>query len=176
MSSDKSYDKSNNSKSELIKNIKKNTSNEDIVSLNGSIYENDLTEFRKYNLFQTKKYSNGTNIYGLVHIKLFFFEKNKNNYNNYENLLIKKINNAIKISDKNNKIKGKFYVYLDLENVTIRNLSRIFLNKIANTLTKLYEDQLINYFINCNKHLIKMLWPIIVVFLDNTTKKKIIFC
>jgi len=164
-------------KKDLIDNLEKNNSIKEISSLNLDTLDKDFQNddsFRKYYFFQTKNFFDGNTFFGLVHIRLAFFIKDKRRYEEYINILITKINKAIEISDKHNNIKGKFYVYLDLENANPKNFSRKFLKDVSNIMNELYVDQLKNYFITGKKLHIKMFWPIISLFLDKKTKHKII--
>lgn len=168
---------SNYKKEELMTNLDKNNSIESLSELNKDTLDTDMQNiesFRKFYLFQTKKFSNNKTIFGLVHIRLAFFVKEKKRYKKYIETLVRKVEKAIEISDKYNDIKGKFYVYLDLENVNPKNFSRRFLKDVVKIVGTRYVDQLKNYFISGKKMLIKMFWPIISLFLDKIIKKKII--
>jgi len=172
----KSFLKSNYKKDDLINNLNENNNIRDISLLNSDTLDKngDVESFRKFYLFQTKKYFDGNSFFGLVHVRLAFFVKDKKRYKDYINMAINKINKAIKISDKHNKEKGKFYIYLDLEKANPKNFSRKFLKDLSYITDNLYEDQLMNYFISGKKYIIKMFWPIISLVLDKTVKKKII--
>lgn len=166
-----------NKKKDLTDNLDKHNSIQELALLNSDTLDKDvqnIESFRKYYLFQTKNFFDGNTFFGLIHIRLAFFVKDKSRYDNYIKVLINKINKAIEISDKHNNIKGKFYVYLDLENANPKNFSRKFLKDVANVMNELYIDQLLNYFISGKKMHIKMFWPIISLFLDKKTKNKIV--
>tara|TARA_Y100000389_G_C17415258_1_gene493306 strand:- start:103 stop:684 length:582 start_codon:yes stop_codon:yes gene_type:complete len=166
-----------NKKEDLTDNLDKYNSIKELALLNSDTLDKDvqnIESFRKYYLFQTKNFFDGNTFFGLIHIRLAFFVKEKSRYENYIKVLINKINKAIEISDKHNDIKGNFYVYLDLENANPKNFSRRFLKNVANVMNELYVDQLKNYFISGKKLHIKMFWPIISLFLDKKTKNKII--
>jgi hypothetical protein len=173
----KIFSKSLYKKTELISNLNEHNNICEISLLNLDTLDknsDNIESFRKFYLFQTKKFFDGTTYFGLVHIRLAFFVKNKTKYKKYITTLINKIDNAIKISDEHNEIKGKFYVYLDLENANPKNFSRKFLKEVVKVVEKLYVNQLVHYFISGKKLLIKKFWPIIALFLDKKTKKKII--
>ena len=168
---------SNYRKEELITNLDKNNSIESLSEINKDTLDTNMQNaesFRNFYLFQTKKFLNNETIFGLVHIRLAFFVKEKKRYKKYIETLIRKVDKAIEISDKYNDVKGKFYVYLDLENVNPKNFSRHFLKEVVKVVGTKYVNQLKNYFISGKKMLIKMFWPIISLFLDKVVKKKII--
>lgn len=147
--------------------------NEDTLEKNIDI-QKDIEAFRKFYFFQTKYFFNGETICGLTHIRLAFFVKEKKRYEKYIKTLMDKLSQSIVINDKYNEEKGKFYVYLDLENVNPKNFSRKFLKQVADIMNKTYEDQLINYFIGGKTSIIKMFWPFISMILDKKTKQKIV--
>lgn len=166
-----------NERKNLMDNLNKYNSIQELALLNSDTLDKDvqnIESFRKYYLFQTKNFFDGNTFFGLIHIRLAFFVKEKSRYNNYIKVLINKIDKAVEISDKNNDIKGKFYVYLDLENANPKNFSKKFLKDVADVMNKLYINQLMNYFISGKKLHIKMFWPVISLFLDKKTKNKII--
>jgi len=173
----KSFLKSNYKKEDLLNTLNKHNNINDISLLNSDTLDKnseDIESFRKFYLFQTKKYFDGNSFFGLVHVRLAFFVKEKKRYEKYTNTIINKINKAIKISDEYNKVKGKFYIYLDLEKANPKNFSKKFLKDLSYITDKLYEDQLMKYFISGKKYIIKMFWPIISLFLNKEVKKKII--
>ena len=147
--------------------------NSDTLEKNIDIQKN-IEAFRKFYFFQTKYFFNGETMCGLTHIRLAFFVKESKRYENYIKVLIDKLTKSIAINDKYNEKKGKFYVYLDLDNVNPKNFSRKFLRQVADVMNKTYEDQLINYFIGGKTSIIKMFWPFISMILDKKTKQKII--
>ena len=141
---------SNKKKEDLINNLEKNNSIKEMALLNSDTLDKgvqNIESFRKYYLYQTKKFFDGNTFFGLVHVRLSLFIKDKRNYDDYIKVLVNKTNKAIEISDKYNNIKGKFYVYLDLENVNPKNFSRKFLKKVAEIMNTLYFNQLLYYFI-----------------------------
>ena len=162
-------------KNDLVENIDKYNNVNVISVLNSDTLNknNDIESFRKFYFIQTKKYFDGNTFYGLIHIRLAFFVKEKKKYENYIETAINKINNAINISDQYNNIKGKFYVYIDLKDSSSKSFSRYFLKKMANIMNDLYENQVVKIFITGERVLIKLFWPIISLFLDKSTKKKI---
>jgi hypothetical protein len=172
------YSKSQYRKIELLLNLDNNNSIDSIFELNNDTLNKNIANiesFRKFYLFQTKKYHNGEGLFGLVHIRLAFFVKEEKRYKNYIETLIQKVDKAIKISNNNNNIKGKFYIYMDLENVNPRNFSRKFFKKVSKILDARYNYQLKKFFISGKEKLIKLFWPIISLFLDNKVKKKIVY-
>ena len=164
-------------KNDLINNLETHNNINDISLLNSDTLKknvNEIESFRNFYLFQTKKYFDGKTYFGLVHIRLAYFVKEKKRYDNYIDTAINKINKAIEISDGNNEIKGKFYIYLDLEGINPKNFSKKFLGKMSKIMNELYVDQLVKYFITGKKIYINCFWPIISLFLDKVTKKKIV--
>jgi len=147
--------------------------NSDTLEKNIDIQKN-IEAFRKFYFFQTKNFFNGQTICGLTHIRLAFFVKESSRYEYYIKTLIDKLTKSIVINDKYNEKKGRFYVYLDLDNVNPKNFSRKFLKQVSDIMNKTYEDQLINYFIGGKTSIIKMFWPFISMILDKKTKQKII--
>lgn len=166
----------NYKKQDLMENLDKYNSVNEISLLNSDTLnkEQDIESFRNFYFIQTKKYFDGNTHYGLIHIRLAFFVKEKKRYDNYIQTAIKKINNSIKISDQHNEIKGKFYVYIDLKNTNSKSFSRKFLKDMSNIMGKIYVNQVVKIFITGKRVIIKLFWPIISLFLDKITKKKII--
>jgi hypothetical protein len=168
--------KSKYKKEDLLSNLDSNNSINSLALLNKDTLESNIqnTEsFRKFYLFQIKYFKN-ENIFGLIHVRLAFFVKDKKRYNNYIEILLNKINKAIEISDKNNNVKGKYYIYLDLENANPKNFSRFFLKKVSKILCSEEEETVKKFFVGGKKKLVKLLWPITSLFLDKIFKKKII--
>jgi len=164
-------------KKDLINNLETHNNINDISLLNSDTLNKNIDKnesFRNFYLFQTKKYFDGKTYFGLVHIRAAYFVKKKERYDDYINTVINKINKAIEISDENNEIKGKFYVYLDLEGINPKNFSKKFLGKMSKIMDKLYINQMVKYFITGKKIYIHFFWPIISLFLDKVTKKKIL--
>ena len=138
--------------------------------------KNDVESFRNCYLIQTKKFFNGHSIFGLIHIRFSLFIKNPKKYDEYIQTLVKKINNTIKITNQhNNENLGRFYVFLDLENININNFSRKLFKRVSKIVEKNYDDKPINYFVSGKNQIIKIVWPIISIFLSKETKKKTIF-
>lgn len=141
-----------------------------------NIDKTNIETFRNCYLYQTKKFFNGSSIFGLIHIRFSLFIKDPKRYETYIQTLIKKINNTIEVTNSNNrKNKDRFYVFLDLENVNIKNFSRKLFNKVSKIVEKHFDNKPINYFVSGKNQIIKVLWPIISMFLNKDTKKKIIF-
>ena len=141
-----------------------------------NINKNDIDVFRKCYLYQTKIFFNGNSKFGLIHVRFSLFVKDSNRYDEYIKTLIIKINNAIKVTNENNKhIKNRFYVFLDLDNVNMRNFSRRLFNKVCKILEEKYDNKPINYFVSGKQKLIKILWPLVSIFLNKEKKNKTIF-
>ena len=68
----------NYKKTDFLKNLDNNNSIKSLAKLNSDTLDGDISNvdsFRKYYLFQTKKYFVDNHTYGLVHIRLAFFVK-----------------------------------------------------------------------------------------------------
>lgn len=129
-------------------------------------------DFRLHHLISIKKYEYGGNIFGLVHVQLQYFVK-QSNYDYYMSVVREKTYKAIEIS-KINTGSDKVFVLLDLSNITQRNFSRKFIKIFAKDINVRYDNQLAFCYITGNVNFVKMVWPIVLMFLEKETKKKLI--
>ena len=171
-------------KNNLIKELEIHNSFNDLCILNNDTFDNkfNLTNnpesFRNFYFVQTKKLLYNNKLFGFVHVRLSLFVKKKTRYNDYMKMIKHKINNAINITNKNNPnstLINKFFVYLDLENIAIKNFSKKFLKMISKELNDSYYDQMFICYISGKKAIVRMFWPIISFLIDNKTKKKLVF-
>ena len=129
-------------------------------------------ELRLYNLMLVKNYVYNNKIFGLLHVQVKYFQK-ASNYNEYVEIIQKKLKDAMEISKANTKIE-RVFVLLDLSNITQKNFSRKFMKVISKELNENYNDTLILCYVMGNIRLMKIFWPIIKVVMEKETKEKLV--
>ena len=130
--------------------------------------QNDL---RMYNLFLVKNYLYEGCIYGLLHVQVKFFRKERN-YDKLISLIKEKIKNTLEISNASNT--NEAFVLIDLRGMTAKQFSRKFVKLIAETLDEYPDELLKTSYVYGNSTFIKLMWPLIRSFVKKETKEKLI--
>lgn len=125
-----------------------------------------------HNLMSVRGFEYGNKMYGLVHIKLKYFTK-KPNYDNYMLAITETAETAFQISKKNNNA-NKIFVFLDFTDITSKNFSRKFIKRVSKKLNTDYKDTLELCFLRGNIGFIKMIWPLVKLFVDSDTREKLV--
>ena len=169
---------SKNEKLTHITNVKINSNfvfsnifNNKQTMLNEKKLLNTQNDLRLYNLFLIKNYLYQECIYGLLHVQVKYFKKEKN----YDDLILfirKKIKKTLEISHTSNK--NEAFVLIDLKGMTARQFSRKFVKLIAKTLDEYPDEILKTCYIYGNSTFIKLMWPLIRSFVKKETKEKLI--
>ena len=129
-------------------------------------------DFTPPNLIRIKKIIYNKSIFGIVHIQLKHFQKQRN-YSSTLDLLDQKINNALNIS-KSHSCTNKLFILLDLSNITQKNYSRKFMKLLAEKFNIKYDDCMALCYVYGNLAFVKILWPFITTLIEKKTKKKLV--
>lgn len=147
------------------------------IFVNNQTTENDMklittpNDLRMYNLFLIKNYLYEGCIYGLFHVQVKFFKKERN-YDNHIKIIKEKISKTLEISRASNKNEG--YVLVDLRGMTAKQFSRKFVKLIADTLDDYPDEILKTCYVYGNSTFIKLMWPLIKSFVKKETKEKLV--
>ena len=132
---------------------------------------NTPNDLRMYNLFLTKNYLYKGCIYGLLHVQVKFFKKERN-YDKHIALIKEKIKNTMEISNASNT--NEAFVLIDLRAMSAKQFSRKFVKLIAETLDEYPDEILKTCYVYGNSTFIKLMWPLIRSFVKKETKEKLI--
>ena len=158
----------NTEKVNILKNIY--TNNEKMMSdIRLCKTPNDL---RLYNLMLIKNYVYDEKIFGLMHIQVRYFQKEKN-YDKYISLVQVKINESLQISEANTGI-SRIFVLLDLNNITQKNFSKKFLKLMGKELNKGEEETLLKCYVIGNIKILKVFWPLVKMVVEKETRDKLV--
>ena len=152
---------------DLFQNIFVNTENM-ITEMKTLKNQEDL---RLYNLYLIKSYLYNERIYGMLHVQVKFFKKARD-YKKHIILIKEKIRKTLEIS--NTSYINEAFVLIDLRGMTAKQFSRKFVKLMAETLDD-YPDEILKTCYVCgNSTFIKLMWPLIKMFVKKETKEKLI--
>lgn len=128
-------------------------------------------DLRLYNLYLIKSYLFNERIYGMLHVQVKYFKRERD-YKKHVILIKEKIKKTLEISNTCNK--NEAFVLIDLRGMTAKQFSRKFVKLMAETLDEYPDDILKTCYIYGNSTFIKIMWPLIRAFVKKETKEKLI--